>query len=234
MSHPDPHQASADAWALVTAATKADMRVAAGLQLPSAIKVYHVEAYGNDATADGSKELPFLTPQAAYDAAWHATERRVIEIGVGSFGNITASNGWPKTLFLRGQGYSVSGLGTITLDGEPHVICSDRSVLIANIIATAAPETAGTTLDLVGIVALYAASSADGDQSSSLISVYDSSIETVTTSSPGEQGEVSGYHSRFLLIEAFTVTLACSIYGTVMAGSFNDLGGSAQASVTLP
>lgn len=201
----------------------------------SPTRVFYVDVNGNDTTGDGSFQKPFATAQAAYNAAYHPTLPRVIELGVGSFGTINATNGWPKTLFIRGQGYSVSSLTSITFNGIEGVVVSDRSFSVSLILAQALSEEAGHNLTVVGVVATSVANNADEGYAPGELRLYDSVVASATSSGlTSFLGSLFATNCRLGNVESYEIYLALCTYNTQTSDSFVDLGGNANVSELLP
>lgn len=145
MSHPSPIAVSADIHTFMQSNAKSAMRTNIGMIAATTKKILHVAAHGNNATANGTAELPYLTAQAAYDAAVALAAPVVLFFGVGSFGNITTSlSGWDDNVILGGMGYAVSTVGTITCLGGINVIRGDGNVYITQIVSSGATGTTGS------------------------------------------------------------------------------------------
>lgn len=144
MSHPSPITVSADIHTFMQSNAKSAMRTNIGMIAATAKKVLHVAAHGNNTTANGTPELPYLTAQAAYDAAVALAVPVVLFFGVGSFGNINATSvGWNSDVWLGGMGYAVSEIGTITCRGNINVIRGDGNVYIQQINSSGVTGTTG-------------------------------------------------------------------------------------------
>jgi hypothetical protein len=74
--------------------------------------IAYIRSDGNDATGNGSPSAPYLTAQAAVTAGFNT-----LDLGVGSFGNITYNDNTNRTLFFHGRGTNNTVIGNITNAG---------------------------------------------------------------------------------------------------------------------
>lgn len=95
----------------------------------SETNVIYVRTWGNDTTGDGSLATPYATANKAY-TVW--TAGKVLDFGIGNFGNGTFANAG-ATLYLRGMHNRKTILGTITTLGNATTIIGDGNVTIEEI-----------------------------------------------------------------------------------------------------
>jgi hypothetical protein len=81
--------------------------------------IYYVTIEGNDGTGDGSITKPFLTAQKAFNVAYVANVSSVIDLGIGSFGNVYCpATGWPAIIGLSGKGNNRSLIEIISSNDQ--------------------------------------------------------------------------------------------------------------------
>ncbi len=105
---PDDYNSSTNAkvWKLRTAAASGTLNTPA---------IYYLESTGNDATAAaGNPAKPYLTEQAAFDAALATNAPAVLRFGIGHWTvGIQHDGNWPANIMLVGVGRQVSRLAAV-------------------------------------------------------------------------------------------------------------------------
>lgn len=110
----------------------------------SPTRVFYVDVNGNDTTGDGSFQKPFVTAQKAFDVALASGLACLIQLGIGSFGNILCSaSGWPFRISIAGCGPTVSKIGSVISLGQNIDIFSNKTVSFVHISGSGADGSQG-------------------------------------------------------------------------------------------
>ena len=181
--------------------------------------IYYLETTGNDATAvAGSPAKPYLTEQAAFDAALATNAPAVLRFGVGHWTTgIQQDGNWPANIMLVGAGRQVSRLAAVVCTA----VAADDGTDSGSAPTDGGDGNTGRTMTLHSDATLRIDHVAANGSAGGVAGAYTAPAAAETTGATGKAGGFGG--------DGGALTLYDVVYGDITAnGGIGAVGGQGQ------